>query len=133
MISKEENEALQKRVLVKREKYQEQGFADDTLEKTVNGKLIKMWLPNSVFVQQKLLSIAAKVFSSDFKDIDEEAELTERYYKAVCTHTQLDGDNVNAAALDLGSLQAFALLYWMELLYPLSLWGDEKSKEAILS
>lgn len=117
----------------KRKKYEEQGHADKEFEKTVNGRFVKIWLPASVFVQQTLLSIAAKVMTNDFQDIDECSKLTERYYKAVCSHLQIDAKNVNADSMDLADLQAYALLYWVELLAPLSAWGDVKSKNTILN
>ena len=132
MLSSEENAILQERVLAKRTKYKEQGTADLDFMKTIGEDTLRMWLPKSVFDQQKLLSVGAKVFSSDFKDIDEEAELTKRYFVAICAHAQINGESVNAEKLGFGVLQSYALLYWMELLYPLSLWGDEKSREAIL-
>lgn len=117
----------------KRKKYEEQGYADKEFEKTVNGKFIKIWLPASVFVQQTLLSIAAKVMTNDFQDMDEGAKLTERYYRAVCSHLQIDAKNAVVDSLDLADLQAYALLYWVELLAPLSAWGDVKAKKAILN
>lgn len=117
----------------KRKKYEEQNFADKDFEKTIDAKFVKIWLPTSVFVQQTLLSIAAKVFSSGVKDIDEEAKLTERFYKAVCSHMQIDSKAVNPELLDLGELQGYALLYWVELLAPLSAWGDVKAIKAILN
>ena len=124
---------IQSRVAEKRKKYEEQNFADKDFEKTIDGKFIKLWLPSSVFVQQTLLSIAVRVFSNDFQDIDESSRLTERYYRAVCNHLQIEGANVNPDTLDLADLQAYALLYWVELLAPLSQWGDVKAKKAILS
>lgn len=121
------------KIETKRAKYEEQGYADKDFEKNIDGKFIKIWLPNSVFVQQTFLSIASKVFKNDFQDIDEEAKLTERLYKAVCSHMQIDAKAVNAELLDLAELQAYSLLYWVELLAPLSAWGDVKAKRIILS
>lgn len=117
----------------KRRKYESQSYADKDFEKNIDGKFIKIWLPASVFVQQTLLSIAAKVFANDFNDIDECAKLTERFYKAVCSHMQIDGKQINIESLDLADLQSYALLYWVELLAPLSAWGDVKAKKAILN
>lgn len=133
MITSEEAKIVEDRILAKRKKYEEQGCADKTFEKKIDGKHIKMWLPESVFVQQKLLSIAAKVFSGDFSNIDEEGELNERYIKAVYSHMQIDSKTANPDISDFGDLQAFGLLYWTELLSPLSTWGDIKARKVMLS
>jgi hypothetical protein len=125
-------EIIKQKVIDKRAKYKEQGFADKDFEKQIGKKHLKLWLPNSVFHQQKLLMLASKIFAGSIS-IDEEMELTDRFYKEVCKHGQLDGNNIVAESLELNEIQGFALLYWVELLYPLSLWSDEKIKEMTLS
>ncbi len=50
----------------KQKKYQEQGFADTTFETNLNGKRIKMFLPNSVFEQKILLNLGYKVTINNF-------------------------------------------------------------------
>lgn len=131
-MTPEDKKIVQNRLNEKRKKYEEQGFADKTFEKRVDDKLIKIWLPDSVFVQQKLLSLGSKVFSSNNLNIDEEGELTERFSKAVCLHMQIEGNDVTPETLEFGELQAYTLLYWLELLSPLSVWGDVKAQKVIL-
>mgnify|MGYP003652421364 CR=1 FL=1 len=121
------------RIEEKRVAYEAQNYADTTFEKTIDGKFLKIWLPASVFVQQQILALGSKVMSSDFANFDEQNALTERFYKAVFSHLQVDGKTVNPETCSLGDLQAYAWLYWVELLAPLSLWGDGKAKRAILS
>lgn len=131
-MTPEDKKKIQDSLVAKRKKYEEQGFADKTYEKTIDGKHFKIWLPSSVFVQQKMLSIGSKVFNNDFLNIDEEADLTERFSKAVCSHMQVEGKEVSAETLEFAELQAYALLYWLELLSPLSMWGDVKAQKVIL-
>jgi hypothetical protein len=132
MLDKEQENKVQEQVLNKRKKYKEQGFADKDFEKTLDGKHFKIWLPSSVFEQQKLINLASRLFSGNLS-FQEESELTTLYYNYVCKHAHLDGKPVNAEVLGLEQLQAFALFYWVELLFPLSLWSDEKTKELMLS
>jgi hypothetical protein len=68
-----------------------------------------------------------------FVDFDEENKLTEKYYKTVCAHLQIDGIAPNPELLELANLQSYAWIYWTELLYPLSLWSDQKVRKAILN
>lgn len=131
-MTPEQKKIVQDRLTEKRKKYEEQGFADKDFSKTVDDKHIKIWLPSSVFNQQKLLSLGSKVFSGHDLSIDEEGDLTERFSKAVCVHMQIDGDSVAPETLEFGDLQAYALLYWLELLSPLSVWGDAKAEKVIL-
>ena len=132
MLDRDQEQKVQQQVLNKREKYKEQGFADKDFEKTIGGKHFKIWLPSSVFEQQKLINLASRIFSGNLS-FQEESELTALYYNYVCKHAQLDGKAVNVDLLGLEQLQAFALFYWVELLFPLSLWSDEKTKEMMLS
>lgn len=129
----EEREKNRERVLSKRDKYEVQGFADKTFETTIGGNIIKIWLPSSVFAQQNLLSLGEKVVNEKFDNIEQEQILTEKFYRIVCQHLQINGQSINPEALELVDLQCYAYLYWMEVLYPLSLWSDLKVRKVILN
>jgi hypothetical protein len=120
------------KVEAKRKKYEEQGFADVDFEKEIDGKKIKMFLPSSVFVQQKMIIMASKVFSNQDYSVDEESDLAERFIKAVCKHTQINGNEANPEQEGIIRCQAYALMYWLELLNPLSTWGESIQKKMIL-
>ena len=132
MIPQEQQKVIHDRLMAKQKAYEEQGYADKDFSKKVDDKHIKIWLPDSVFVQQKLLSLGSKVFGDYNLNIDEESDLTERFSKAVCSHMQIDQKTVVPETLEFGELQAYALLYWLELLSPLSAWGDAKAQRVIL-
>lgn len=127
----EEREKTQNQILAKRDKYEAQGFADKDYQFVFDNKTIKIFLPASVFEQQALLSLGDRVMHDKFVDFDDQIKLTKRFYLAICTHMQIDGNSVNAETLELANLQSYALKYWAELLYPLSLWSDAKAKKAI--
>lgn len=129
----EEREKNKARIFAKRDKYESQGFADKDYQVIIDGKTIKIWLPASVFAQQALLTLGDKVAHDRFVDFDEENKLTEKYYKTVCAHLQIDGIAPNPETLELVNLQSYAWIYWTELLYPLSLWSDQKVRKAILN
>lgn len=130
----EEREKNTKRVFAKRDKYESQGFADKDFQTTVGKNIIKMWLPSSVFAQQAILSLADKVINDKFDNIEQEQILTEKFYCAVCQHLQINGQSTSPEAIgELVDLQVYSWLYWMELLYPLSLWSDQRVRKAILN
>lgn len=133
MSFEEDKKKSQEHILAKRDKYDQQGFADKDYQFTLDGKTVKLWLPSSVFAQQSLLSLGSRVVHDQFADFEEETKLTEKYYKIICSHMQIDGKPVNPELLELANLQAYALTYWAELLYPLSLWSDAKAKKALLT
>lgn len=132
MLNKDEENKVQDQVNDKRKKYQEQGFADKDFEKQIGGKLFKIWLPSSVFEQQKLVNLASRLFAGSLS-FQEESDLTALYYNYVCKHASIDNSPVQAELLGLEQIQAFSLLYWVELLFPLSLWSDERTKEMMLN
>jgi hypothetical protein len=127
----EDRERNRKSLFAKRDKYEQQGFADKDFQMTLDDKIIKIWLPSSVFAQQALLSLGDKVVHDRFADIEEENKLTERFYKTICLHLQINGASVNPESLELANLQTYSWIYWTELLYPLSLWSDAKARKAI--
>lgn len=124
---------IESRIEAKNKKYEEQSFADKDFEKNIDNKLVKMWLPSSVFVQQALLSLGEKVASNRFRNLEEETSLTEEFYKKVCAHLQINGAAIVAETLELTDLQIYGLLYWVELLAPLSAWGDVKARKVMQS
>lgn len=129
----EEREKNRQKVFAKRDKYEAQGFADKDFQTTVNKNIIKIWLPSSVFAQQALLSLGDKVVNEKFDSIEQEQILTEKFYRLICQHLQKNGEAVNPEVLELVELQSYAWLYWMELLYPLSLWSDLRVRKVILN
>lgn len=129
----EEREQNTKRVFSKRDKYETQGFADKGFQTKIDNKTVKIWLPSSVFAQQALLSLGDRVVNEKFESIEQEQSLTEKFYRTVCQHLQINGQAVNVETLELVDLQSYAWLYWMELLYPLSLWSDQKVRKVILN
>jgi len=130
----EEREKNRERVFAKRDKYESQGFADKDFQTNVGKNIVKMWLPSSVFAQQAILSLGDKVVNEKFDSIEQEQILTEKFYRAVCQHLQINGQATSPEAIgELVDLQAYAWLYWLELLYPLSLWSDQRVRKVILN
>ena len=129
----EEREKNRKRVFSKRDKYEEQGFADKDFQTTVGKNIVKMWLPSSVFAQQAILSLGDKVINERFDNIEQEQILTEKFYRLVCQHLQINNNAVNPETIELVDLHSYTWVYWMELLYPLSLWSDQKVRKVILN
>lgn len=129
----EERAKNREKVLAKRDKYESQGFADKDFQATIGKNIIKIWLPSSVFAQQALLSLGDRVVNEKFDSIEQEQVLTEKFYRTVCQHLQINQQSVNPDILELVDLQSYAWLYWMELLYPLSLWSDLKVRKVILN
>lgn len=128
----EERAKNKERVLSKRDKYEAQGFADKDFETNIGKDIVKIWLPNSVFAQQNLLSLADKVINERFDNLEQEQELTEKLYRIICQHLMINGQGVHPETIQLVDIHVYAYLYWMELLYPLSLWSDQKVRKAIL-
>ena len=128
----EERAKNKERVLSKRDRYEAQGFADKDFQTTIGNNIVKIWLPSSVFAQQNLLSLADRVINDRFENIEQEQELTQKFYKIVCQHIMINGQGVNPETIELVDLQSYAYLYWMELLYPLSLWSDLRVRKVIL-
>jgi hypothetical protein len=124
---------VQDSIEAKRKKYEEQGFADLSFEKSIGDKKLKMWLPSSIFMQQTMLLMASKVVSDGIDDIDEASKLNERYIKAVAKHTQINGEDLKPETCGLADCQGYILLYWTELLAPLSRWGETRAKKIITS
>ena len=129
----EERTKNREKVLSKRDKYESQGFADKDFQTIIDRKTIKIWLPSSVFAQQALLSLGDRVVNEKFDSIEQEQVLTEKFYRTVCQNLQINGNGVNPDTLELVDLQSYAWLYWMELLYPLSLWSDQRVRKVILN
>ena len=126
-------EKIRKAVEEKRKKYEEQGYADKDFEKTVDGLKIKMWLPESVFTQQTMLLLASKALESNSNDIDEFSKVKKRYAEAVAKHTRINGEDLNIEKVGYGASEAYCLMYWMELLSPLSAWADLRAEKILLS
>ena len=126
-------EELKKAVELKRKKYEEQGYADKDFEKDINNARVKMWLPDSVFTQQTMLLIASKALHSDSGDVDEDAKLKKRYAEAVAKHTQINGEILNIEKVGLADCEAYCMIYWLELLSPLSIWAESRAKKMITS
>lgn len=129
----EERKKNREKVFAKRDKYEAQGFADKDFQTTIGTNIIKIWLPSSVFAQQALLSLGDRVVNEKFDSIEQEQILTEKFYRTVCQHLQINGQAVNPETIELVNLHSYAWLYWMELLYPLSLWSDQKVRKVILN
>lgn len=129
----EEREKNRKRVFAKRDKYEAQGFADKDFQTTIGKNIVKIWLPSSVFAQQALLSLGDRVINDKFDSIEQEQILNEKFYRTVCQNLQVNGQSVNPDSLELIDLHTYAWLYWMELLYPLSLWSDQRVRSVILN
>lgn len=128
----EEREKNRQKIFAKRDKYEAQGFADKDFQTTIGNNVVKIWLPSSVFAQQALLSLGDRVVNEKFDNIEQEQILTEKFYRAVCQNLQVNGSAINAdAIIELVDLQSYAWLYWMELLYPLSLWSDQRVRKVI--
>lgn len=127
----EERARNKERVFSKRDKYEQQGFADKDFETHVGEHFVKFFLPDSVFAQQNLLSLGDKVMHGRFENFEQEQELTEKFYRIICQHLRINGSAINLSTVELVDLQCYAYIYWMELLYPLSLWSDIKVRKAI--
>lgn len=121
---------IKKHVEEKKEKYKSQGRADKEFEKKINGKNVKIWLPNSVFDQQKLMMLGEEIMNSA-KDFETNFQLTTKFYLEVCKHLMIDTNLANAELLELSELKAYSMLYYVELLLPLSLWGDMVADEIL--
>jgi hypothetical protein len=121
---------IKKHVEEKKELYKSQGRADKEFEKKINGKNIKIWLPNSVFDQQKMMMLGEEIMNTS-KDFDTNFELTSKFYREVCKYLMVDSNLANPELLELSEIKAYSMLYYVELLLPLSLWGDMVADEIL--
>lgn len=132
---KSQKEIIQERIKAKCDKYKNQGYADKEFRKDLNGKKIVMTLPNNVFDQQKLLNLADTVLNNNY-DFYTSNELEEKYLKEVANKTLIDGQELSSILghkdFELPQLQTLSVLYYTELLAPLSQWRDIIAKEILM-
>lgn len=123
---------VQKRSEDKGKKYEEAGAADKDFQKKIDGKTIHMWLPDSVFDQQKMIALASEIYHKTGNYVEDELRIVKEYSCMVLKHTKIDGQILNPELYSFADLEAYPLLYWMELLSPLFSWGQERTKKVIL-
>lgn len=126
-------EELKKAVEAKRKKYEAQGFADKDFQKTIDGAVVKMWLPDSVFEQQKMILMATNALSSDLSDVDEASSSKQRYANEVAKYTQINRESLDIQKSGLANCEAYCMIYWTELLAPLSVWAESKARKMLTS
>lgn len=134
MSEKTQSEIMQERIKAKAEKYKEQGYADKDFRKDMGNKRIVMALSKNVFEQQKLLNLADEVLGKNL-DFETQSYLEEKYLREVAKNTLIDGKELTELLgqqnFELPQLQSFSVLYYVELLAPLSHWRDIVAKEII--
>lgn len=120
--------AVKERIKEKQDKKQVGG----DVEVIIDEKNVKFYLPNDVREQLRITKIAMSFFS--FKDLDfnQQFELEKIYYEFIIKHMLIDGKEIkDINELSFSNMQAYALIYLMELLLPLLSWSDTKAKDSI--
>jgi hypothetical protein len=121
-------ELLQERIKAKANKYKEQGFADKEFRTEYQSKKITMTLSNNVFEQNKLLNFAVDVLSGN-------SDNEEKFLKDIAANILVDGKELlnilGQKDFELPQLLSLCILYYSELLAPLSLWRDIVAKEML--
>ena len=134
MSEKTKKIIMQERIKAKCDKYKTQGFADKEFRKELGSKRLVMNLSNNVFEQQKLLNLADEVLGKNL-DFETASYLEEKYLREVAKNTLIDGQELTNLLgqqnFELPQLQSFSVLYYVELLAPLSLWRDIVAKEIL--
>lgn len=122
------------RIKEKSEKYQEQGFADKEFRKEIKGKRVVMALPNNVYEQQKLLLMAESVMVNNLS-FYESFDLEKKFYEEISKNILIDNNPLSSMLgmkdYELPQLQSYSMLYYIELLAPLSQWRDIVAKEIL--
>jgi hypothetical protein len=122
----------QERIKAKADKYKNQGFADKEFRKDLNNKKIVMMLPNNVFEQHRLLNLAEEIFAQRL-NLEDMTNLEEKYLKEIAKYTLIDGQEfaniLGQKDAELAHLETYGILYYMELLAPLSAWRDIVAEE----
>ena len=80
---------LEKKAIEKAKKYKTQGFADKEFVKMQNGKNVRMFLPNSVFEQQKLLLLGNEVIEN-YNSFVAGYELSNKFYREIFKYKEGD-------------------------------------------
>jgi hypothetical protein len=114
------------RIKEKAKKYKEQGFADTEYRDDENKIIMK--LPKNVMEQHKLLILAESVITKTNSSYDEIVSLEERYYNAISKNILVDGvelsEKIKAGNVSVSHLLSYGILYYAELLSPLTSWRD---------
>lgn len=132
-MSENLKEILKKKVEEKAKRYEENGAADTDFEKKIDEKTkIHMWLPSSVFEQQRMVSLASLIFQDALSSVEEILAIKEQYARMVLKHTKLNGQIQDPDKYSIADLEAYPLLYWAELLSPLLLWGEQRAEKLLL-
>jgi hypothetical protein len=125
-------EEVRKKTEEKSKRYEEKGVADKEFIRQLDGKQLKMWLPSSVFDQQRMITLASEVYHKSGNYIEEELRHLKEYSSMVFKHTSVEGKIIDPELYTYADLEAYPLLYWVELLSPLFSWGQARSKKLIL-
>lgn len=131
-IEKLQKEIIQERIKAKCDKYNNQGYADKEFRKDWKDKKLVMTLPNNVFEQQKLLNLAETSLNNNY-DFYVSSELDEKYLKEIAARILIDGKELSSILgqkdFELPQLETLSVLYYVELLAPLSRWRDIVAQE----
>lgn len=114
---------------------QESGKVNNDFETTLNGHTVKMYLPNDVREQYRLLLMAESFTMKDYLfDDNKIIELRFKLFDEACKRLLIDGDTTkkyNDIGLGVDVIDTLVGLYLTELLLPLYHWSSTKVKNAL--
>jgi len=123
---------VQKAVKDKVKEKQDRGFVEKDFESVINGKKIKMILPNDIREQLYISNVAPRWILEEAKNMEESYENDLKYYEFIAKHMLIDGEEIkDINSLNFEDLKAYGMTYYLELLLPLYQRSATKTQEAV--